>query len=163
MLWTKGAYQSTNLVKFHVSSQKSEILYFDELLLSKWYIVSSRKVQKSYLSWHWKTMQSLKKNWLQIWHEEFGKFSPNHSKVWKFHFDGLFLSKISNVWANKLQRSYLLWHWTVMQHLNKPQPCVFKNGMRNWVNLHSRTLKSEKLCFDGFTFGFIFDEEFPRN
>ena len=24
--------------------------------------------------------------WFQIWHEEFGEFSPNHTKVWKFIF-----------------------------------------------------------------------------
>ena len=32
--------------------------------------------------------------WFWIWHEEFIEFSPNHSKVWKFLFDGLFLSKV---------------------------------------------------------------------
>ena len=74
--------------------------------------------------------------WFQIWHEEFDEFSPNHSKVWKFHFDGLFLSKVYEVWAKKIQRSYLSWHWTVMQNLNKPWPCGFKNGMRNWMNFH---------------------------
>ena len=31
MLSTKGAYQSTNLVKFHLSSRKSEILHFGVL------------------------------------------------------------------------------------------------------------------------------------
>ena len=31
--------------------------------------------------------------WFQIQHEKFGEFSPNHSKVWKFHFDGLFCPK----------------------------------------------------------------------
>ena len=48
-------------------------------------------------------MQNLKKNWLsfQTWHEEYGEFSPNHSRVWKFHFDGLFLSTVYKVWAKK--------------------------------------------------------------
>ena len=32
--------------------------------------------------------------WFQIWHEGFGEFSAKHSKVLKFHFDGLFLSKV---------------------------------------------------------------------
>ena len=31
--------------------------------------------------------------WFEIWHEECGEFSPNHSEVWKFHLDGLFLFK----------------------------------------------------------------------
>ena len=41
-----------------------------------------------------KSDTTLKKTDLQfqIWHEEFCEFSPNHSKVPKFHFDGLFLS-----------------------------------------------------------------------
>ena len=103
ILSTKGAYQCTNLVKLQVSSQKSEIFYFDEVLLSKLSNVSCKKVMQSYLSWDWRVMQRLKKNWLvvQIWHEEFGEFSPNQSKVWKFHFDGLFLSKVFKVWAKK--------------------------------------------------------------
>ena len=49
------------MVKFYVSSRKSEVLQFDGLLLSKSYKVSVKKVQKSYISWHWKVMQSLKK------------------------------------------------------------------------------------------------------
>ena len=36
-----------------------------------------------------------------IWHEEFGEFSPNHSKVRKFHSNGLFLSKVFEVWAKR--------------------------------------------------------------
>ena len=68
ILYTLGkvAYQSTNLVKLHVSRRKSEILVFDGFLLSKWYQVKTKKGQKSYLSWHWTVMQSLKKNWLGV-------------------------------------------------------------------------------------------------
>ena len=43
ILLTKGAYQSINLVKFHVSCGKSEILHFDELPLSKSCKVLARK------------------------------------------------------------------------------------------------------------------------
>ena len=32
---------------------------------------------------------------------EFGEFSPDHSKFWTFHFNGLFLSKVYKVWAKK--------------------------------------------------------------
>ena len=74
--------------------------------------------------------------WFQVWHEEFGVFSTNHSKVWKCHFDGLFLSKVYKVWAQKIQKSYLSWQWTVIESFNKPWPCGFKTGMRNWVNVN---------------------------
>ena len=45
------SYQSTNLVKFLVSSQNFETLHFDRLLLSKSYTISAKK-------WHWRVMQS---------------------------------------------------------------------------------------------------------
>ena len=152
---TKGGYQSTKLVKFHLSSQKSEILHFDRLLLFKSYKVWAKNVQKSYYSWHWRAMQSLNENWpvVSTWHKEFGEFSPNHSKVWKFHLDELFLSKVFKVWAKKIQWSNLSWHWTVMQNLNKPWTMAyyivnivniaghawtfgFKSSKRNWMNFY---------------------------
>ena len=37
-------------------------------------------------------------SWFQKWHEELVEFSHNHSKVWKFHFSGLFLYE---VWTKK--------------------------------------------------------------
>ena len=54
-------------VNFNVSSGKSENLQFNVLLLSIAYKVSAIKVQKNYLSWHWKEIQTLKKNWLFVW------------------------------------------------------------------------------------------------
>ena len=39
-----------NLVNFHASSQKSENLHFDQILLSKAYKDLDEKVQKSYVS-----------------------------------------------------------------------------------------------------------------
>ena len=65
-----------NLVNFNASSDKSGNLHFDVLLLSIAYKVSAWKVQKNYLSWHWKKIQTLKKNCLlfEKWHEEFGDF-----------------------------------------------------------------------------------------
>ena len=55
-----------NLVNFNLSSGKFENLHFDVLLLSIVYKVSAKKVQKKYLSWHWKEMQTSKKNWLFV-------------------------------------------------------------------------------------------------
>ena len=55
-----------NSENFNASSGKSENLHIDLLPLSKAYSVSAEKVQKNYLSWHWK-IQTLKKNWFFIW------------------------------------------------------------------------------------------------
>ena len=54
------------LVNFHESSWKSTNLHFDVFLLSKAYKYLDEKVQKSYVSWHWRVMQSLRKNWLLV-------------------------------------------------------------------------------------------------
>ena len=51
------------MIKFHATSWRSRNLHFDGLLLSKACKVSDEKVQKSYISCHWRVMQSLTKNW----------------------------------------------------------------------------------------------------
>ena len=55
-----------NWANFHASSQKSKNLYFHWILLFKPYKVLDEKIQKSYVSWHSKVIQSLKKNWLIV-------------------------------------------------------------------------------------------------
>ena len=56
-----------NLVNFNVSSGKPKSLHFDVLLFSIVYKVLAKKVHRNYLSWHWKKIQPLKKNWLFVW------------------------------------------------------------------------------------------------
>ena len=55
----------TNLANFYASSRKPEKLHFDWILLSKAYKDLSEKIQNCVL-WHWRVMQSLKKNWLLV-------------------------------------------------------------------------------------------------
>ena len=47
------------------------------------------------------------------------KFDPNKQKSQKFAISLFLLSKIFNVWPKKAQRSYLSWHWRVMQNWKK--------------------------------------------
>ena len=89
---TKGAYQSANLVKFYMNSQKSEMLHFDGLLLSKSCTVSAKKVQKSYLSWHWRVMQSLEKNWLGSFKHDIRNLVNFHPNIQKS--ENCFLPKV---------------------------------------------------------------------
>ena len=65
-----------NLVNFHASSPKSGNLHFDWILLSKAYKDLDEKIQKSYVSWHWRVSKVWRKtdSWFQKWHEEFGEF-----------------------------------------------------------------------------------------
>ena len=74
-IWQILTQALKNLKNFH----------FNGHLLRKLYIVWAKKVQRAYLLWHWKVMQNLRKTdlWFGKWQEEFGNFSPEHSKVSK--------------------------------------------------------------------------------
>ena len=65
------------------------------------------------------------------WHEEFGKFSPEHirkSKNWIFSW--VLLSKVENVWAWNLQGSYVSWEWRMTQNVKRN--CLV-NSKLTWV------------------------------
>ena len=55
------------VTNFDKSTGKSQNFHFNGLLLTKVYIVLTKKVQRSYLSWHWRVMQNSKKYWLVVW------------------------------------------------------------------------------------------------
>ena len=69
--------------------------------VSKVYYVWAEKVQRSYLSEHRRMMQNLKRNWLKLWGMtwEILQLLTQHSKVSKFAFYRLLLTKVYNVWA----------------------------------------------------------------
>ena len=108
----KRAHQSTNLVKFHVSSRKSKILHFDGFLLSRSYKVSAKKVQKSYHDaekfegkfegkFKGKLTRGLKND-----ERNLVNFHASSRNCENLHFDGLLLSKAYKVLDEKVQKSY---------------------------------------------------------
>ena len=127
-----------NLVNFDPSSWKSENLHFDRTLLCKACKIGE-KTQKS-------CFMALKSD---------AKFEEtlilsskyNMRNLLNFH-PTLGYLKVSLRWVifflSISGLSYLSWHWIVMQKLNKPWPCGFKNCMRNWVN-HSHKKRKDSL------------------
>ena len=95
-------------------SKVSKNFHFNRLHLRRVYIAWAKKVQRNYLSWNWKRIQNLERNRLVV-----SKFTQGISEIlnWaleslkNIHFNGLFLSKVYIVWAKKMQRNYLSWHW----------------------------------------------------
>ena len=72
-------------------------------------------------------------------------FDPEHLKVSKiFPFNGLFLSKVYIVWPKKVQRSYLSWHWRVIQNFKKNGLVVWKMTWGIW-QVFTRALESVKI------------------
>ena len=90
--------------------KKFLVTRLDWILLSKAYENLDEKIQKSYVSWHWKVMESLKKNWLlapkmtwEIWWIFTQPLkSPKISLRWTI------LSKLYEAWAKKTHRSSLM-------------------------------------------------------
>ena len=54
------------MINVHARSRKSASLHFNGLLLCKAHKFLDEKFQKSYVSWQWRVMQGLKKNWLLV-------------------------------------------------------------------------------------------------
>ena len=128
MIFTKGAHQNAKFQTFNCSDKISINLYFDKILLLKVYKISAKNVQRSYVSWYWRVIQNLKKNRFVV-----SKMTTIWSiliqaleSLWNMHFDWSLSCKVYNVWPKKVLRSYLLWHWRVMESLKKNWFVVWK-------------------------------------
>ena len=109
-------------MKYHVSSWKPEILNLDGRLLSKAYHISAGTFQRNYVPRHWIVMQNLKEYCLVAWKNEIRNlvnFHVSSQKSKNLGFDGLPLSNTYNVLVEKIQKSFVSWHWRVMQSLKK--------------------------------------------
>ena len=169
-----------NLVNFDLNTHNSRNFHFDWFLLCKVCNVWPKKYRGVVFhdNEEWCKIWRKTDLWFEKWHEEFGKFSPEHSKVSKFglwcmslkftvelcvmtmkndakfeeeltcrfkidmtnltnfypalkslknlHFNGLLLTKVLNIWAKRLQRSYVWWHWILMQNLKENWLCFQK-------------------------------------
>ena len=119
---------------------------FTGFLLNKVYIVWAKKVQRSYLSWHWRAMQNLKKNWLVVWEMTRG--------IWQIFTDHLNVSKLELGWDTFVKsRKCLSLKFTeelcVMTRKNDAKfeeelTCHFQID-RNLTNFDSNTLKIWKI------------------
>ena len=136
-----------NLVNIHASSRKSENLHFDELFLTKAHKDLDEKVQKSYVSWHWRVMQSLKKNWLLVPKMTWGIWwiFIQQRKSDNFHFDVLLFSIAYNVSDKKVRKNYLSWHWRLIQTLKKNWLFVWEMTWRIRAIL-TRAVESLRIC-----------------
>ena len=73
-----------NLFDFHTSSRWSKNLHFDSMLFSKAYKDLDENIQKSYISWQWRVMQTLKKNWVFGFKNDMKNFLNFHSTTRKY-------------------------------------------------------------------------------
>ena len=140
-----------NFANFHQTPLKCQNWNFDKTLLSKVENLWASNLQWSYVLWQWRMIQKLKNNWLVVlkltWTSQILTRALEKSKTF-FCFNWLLVTKVY-IWATKERRSYLSWHWRIMQILKKDWPVVWKKDMRNLVNFHQGTWKCQNWNFDG--------------
>ena len=107
-----------NMQNFHQSTWKSPNWDFDGILLSKVENLWAENSQGSYLSWQWRMIQSWWRNSKLTW----GIWQILISALENLkdlHFNGLFLIEHIMFELTKVQRSYIWWHWILMQNLKE--------------------------------------------
>ena len=134
-----------NFANFHQSTRKSQNWNFDKTLLSKVENVWALNLQRSYVLWQWRMIQKLKRNWLVVlklsWTSQNLTWALEKSK--KSFFNCLLVTKVYIIWATKVQRSCLSWHWGIMQILKKDWPVDWKKTWEVW-QIFTRALESAK-------------------
>ena len=136
-----------NLANFHQRTHKCQNRNFDKILLSKVENVWASNLQWNYVSWQWRMIQKLKRNWFVVLKLTWGTsqiLTPAFESLKNLSFNWLLVTKVYIVWATKVQRSYLSWHWRVMQILKKDWPVVWKKTWEIW-QIFTKALKVSKL------------------
>ena len=125
-------------------------LYLDRLLLLKVYKISAKKVQRSCVSWHWRLMQNLKKNWFvvskltRIWGILFGALKS----LKNLHFDLSLPWKVCNVWSKKY-RGVIFHDTREWCKIWRKTNFGLENNIKNLANFHQSTCKSQNGESDG--------------
>ena len=119
-----------NLTNFDVRTTSLKNFHFHGLLLTKVFIAWAKKVQRNYLSWHWRVMQNLKKNWLVAWKMTWGIWQIFTRTLGSVKIGTLMVSfrpkMYENVWAENLKRSYVSWQWRKIQKLKRNWLVILK-------------------------------------
>ena len=144
-IWRK--IDMRNLESFHQSTWKSQNWDFDGILLPRVENIWAWNLQRSYVSWQWRMMQKLTKNWLVVLKLTWGLWKiliRALENVKHLHFNGLSLTKVYNFWAKKVQESYVWCHWILMQNLKENWLLLSKMTWRIW-EIFTRALESLKI------------------
>ena len=102
---------------------------FDVILLSKVENLWAQNLRGKFVSWQWRTIQNLKKNWLFSWKLTW--------RIWQIltwalenpknlHFNRLLLTKVCNAWAKKSIEELCLMALKLMQNLKETGLCFLK-------------------------------------
>ena len=117
-----------------------ENCHFNGLLLRKIYIFWAKKVQTSYLSWHWRVMQNLKRNWLVVWKMAWG--------ILQLRWDPF--AQIRKCTSSKFTEELCVMTMKSDTKIDEEFPCPCNIDMRYLTNFNPSTRKSKKFVSFGF-------------
>ena len=63
------------------------------------------------MSWKWRMIQKLKRNWLVVLKLTWGILTRALENLKNLCFNWLLVTKVYHVWATNIQKSYVSWHW----------------------------------------------------
>ena len=135
-----------NLANFYQSTWKCQSWEFDGILLSKVENAWAKNLQRIHIL-TLKNDENSKRNWLVI--------SKLTWAIWRFltralkslknlHCIGLLMTKVCNVWGEKVQKSYLTWDLRMIQNMKKNWLVVWEMTWGIWRIL-TRALESVKI------------------
>ena len=87
------------------------------------------------MSWQWRMMQNLKRNWLVISKLTWGIWrilTRALESLKNFHFNVLLLKKVYIVWAKKVQGRYISWIWRGIQNFERNLHVLSKVTSEIW-------------------------------
>ena len=123
-------------------------------LLFDWFlfvqnICLTEKIQRSYLSWHWRVMQSLKKNWCIVWKMTWG--------IWQIFTRALRSVKIGTLMGSfcpkqkmhelKIYRGIMWNHTEEWWKIWRGIDFLFQNWHEKFDKFWPKQLKVSKICF----------------
>ena len=106
-------------------------------------------MQGSYVSWKWRMMKNLKRNWFVVSKLTWGIcgiLTRALENLKNLHFNGLLLNKVHNVWAKKSIGEFCLMALNIDATFEGKLTCAFKNDMRNLANFHHRARSKVWKC-----------------
>ena len=87
------------------------------------------------MSWQWRMMRNWKSNSLVISKLTWGIWQiliQALKSLKNFHFNELLLTQVYDVWAKKVQPSYVWWQWRLMQNLKENWLLLSEMKWRMW-------------------------------
>ena len=127
---------------------KSKNWDFDGILLSKVENLWSRNLKGSFVSWQWKMIQNLKRNWLvnskltwEIW-QILTRALENPKNL---HFNRPLLTRVCNTWAKKSIEELCLVTLKLMQNLKETGLCFLKFLLTGWIVISFYKVKWQNL------------------